>query len=608
MAGMAEVEIAPVFKETLIVLGATAAVIPIFYRLKLSPVIGFILIGLGLGPFGLGALADTFPWLSTVTITDKEELRPVAEWGVVLLLLTIGLELSFERLKIMSRLIFGLGSLQVILSTAAITAALALCGVKPAEALVIGVALAQSSTAVLVQTLAQERKLRAPVGRTSFSVLLFQDIAAAPILFALGAIAVSRGADMFGAFGGALAQAAIAVAVLIALGRFALPPFFRSVARTQSPELFLAACLLVIIGTGIVASLAGISAAIGALIAGILLAETEYRRQIEVLIEPFKGLFVGVFLILAGMGIDLRAAFADPIVVLGGAAALLLVKAAIMYGLGRLFRLPKPTAMGAALVLAPGGEFAFIILAAAASLVSPPALQASLTVVALTMVLIPFLSRLGDRVADSMNARRKIEPDLLPPEPQDEAPRAVIAGYGRVGRLVGEMLEEHKVPYLALDADPDVVRAARRDKKPVFYGDASNLAMLERLGLARMRALIVTMEAPDRIEAVVETARTARRDLLIVARARDAVHAGRLYKLGANDVAPETIEASLQLSEAVLVDLGVPMGPVIASIHEKRAQFRSEVMRLAPDAHVPARHRRRLREMFLKSGEHERSE
>jgi CPA2 family monovalent cation:H+ antiporter-2 len=590
------------FKETLVVLGATAAVIPIFYRLKVSPVVGFILTGMILGPYGLGALTNLAPWLNIVTISDAEAIEPVAQWGVVLLLFMIGLELSFERLKIMSRLVFGLGALQVAICTAGLALILIALGVAPAPALLIGVALAQSSTAVLIQVLADEKKLTTPVGRASFAVLLFQDIAVAPILFGVAVITANHagGGSGLGAFGVAITAAAIALGAIIGVGRLLVRPLFRSVARTQSPELFLAACLLVIIGAALGAAGAGLSAALGALVAGILLAETEYRRQIEVLIEPFKGLFLGVFLISAGMSIDLRVAVAQPLLVFGGVIGLVLIKAAIIFVLARAFKLQHRTALGAALLLAPGGEFAFVILGAAAGLVDAAAMEAALIVAALTMIAIPFLSRLNDVLAQRMKREKAISADLQLPETPEDAPRAVIAGFGRVGGVVAAMLEEHNVPYIALDTDPDIVAAARRAGKPVYYGDAANPLMLERSGLASMRALIATMDSPERIEAVVAAGRKARADLLIVARARDARHAARLYKLGASDVAPETIEASLQLSETVLVDLGVPMGPVIASIHDKRAQFRAEVQKLAPDAEIPVRSRRRLRERLGK--------
>ncbi len=593
------------FTDPLVVLGATALVIPIFHRLKVSPVIGFILLGLALGPFGLGSLAKDFPLIGYVTITSQDSIEPVAEWGVVLLLFMIGLELSFERLNLMRRLVFGLGPAQVIVCAAAITGVVMLAGVPLLAAIVVGLALAQSSTAVLVQTLAQEKKLASPVGRTSFAVLLFQDIAVVPILFGIYVLGAPGGHPDFSTFGLAIGQAALAVLALIVVGRLALRPLFASVTRTQSDDVFLAACLLVILGASIAASAGGLSAAMGALIAGLLLAETEYRRQIEVLIEPFKNLFLGVFLISAGMGIDLREVAEAPLLIIGGGLVIVAVKALLIYLVSRAFGLSRRTALGVALLLGPGGEFAFIILGAARGLNILPSTiaQGALLIAALTMISIPFLLRLFERLTRETDKRQTAAVDpalLLPADPRAE-PTVVIAGFGRVGRVVAEMLEAHKVPYIGLDTSADIVSAARRENKPVYYGDASNPSMLRHIGLDKIRALVATMDSSTAVQAIVGTARAERSDLLIVARARDAQNAARLYKLGANDVAPETIEASLQLSETVLVDLGVPMGPVIASIHDRRASFRDEVQRLEPGAEVPARPRRRLREQLKKT-------
>jgi CPA2 family monovalent cation:H+ antiporter-2 len=592
---------AAAFKEALVVLGATAAVIPVFHRLRVSPVIGFILIGMILGPSGLGALTQYASWLKVVTISDREALAPIAEWGVVLLLFTIGLELSLERLKIMSRLVFGLGALQIALCTAGLAGALLALGVKPAPAVIIGVALAQSSTAVLIQVLAENKKLRTPAGRASFAVLLCQDLSVAPILFGVAVLSASTNKPMLAEFGVALLAAAVGVAALVVIGRFTLRPLFRSVARTQTPELFLAACLLVIIGTALGATAAGLSAAMGALIAGMLLAETEYRRQVEVLIEPFKGLFLGVFLIAAGMSIDLAQAIDQPALIVGGAVALIAIKAAIIFVLARLFKLNTRTALPTALLLAPGGEFAFVILGAAAGAIDPDARATALTIAAITMIALPLLSQLSDRLVRVAARGKAVDAGMLLPDGAQLTKPAVIAGFGRVGRVVADLLEEFKIPYIALDTDPDVVSAARRKGRPVYFGDASNPAMLERIGLATMRALIATMDSPERVEAIVASARAARSDLMIVARARDAAHAAKLYKLGASDVAPETIEASLQLSEAVLVDLGIPMGPVIAAIHDRRALFRAEVQKLAPDAQIASHPRPRLRERLFRA-------
>jgi CPA2 family monovalent cation:H+ antiporter-2 len=358
----------------------------------------------------------------------------------------------------------------------------------------------------------------------------------------------------------------------------------RSVAKAKSEEMFMAACLLVIIGAGLVASLSGLSMALGAFVAGILLAETEYRHEVEVKIEPFKGLLLSLFFVSLGIRLDLSLLIASPGLVLGVAVGLLVVKGVMILGLGRLFGLSNRASIEAALTLAAGGEFAFVILdnAMAASVVSDQVGQAVLVAATLTMFLIPVLSGIGGRLAKKAAAPVNEAPDLVGLQSEEPAGRVLVVGYGRVGRLVGDMLDRHDLPWIAIDRDPGFVQQGRRAGHRVYFGDASRVELLERCGLDHARAVVVTMDSPEAAEAVVATARGHRPDLTIVARARDARHAARLYELGATDAVPETIEASLQLSEAVLVDIGVPMGLVIASIHERRDEYRKVLNR--PDA------------------------
>ncbi len=581
-------------REALVVLAAAAIVIPLFHRLRISAVLGFMLVGMAVGPSGLGALAAALPWLSLVTIADRAEIAPFAEFGVVLLLFMIGLELSFERIRTMRRLVFGLGSLQLAGCTLAVAGAGTLMGIPPMAAGVVALALAMSSTAVVSQVLAEERRMTGLVGRVSFAVLLFQDLTLVPVLFGLGAL--GPGSAGWGQFGLAVAKALAVIVGLVLGGRLALRPLFRGVARTRSPELFMAACLLVVLGTGLAARAAGLSMALGALIAGLLLAETEYRRQIEVTVEPFKGLLLGVFLISIGMSLDLGRILHDPAAVLGAAIGLVAVKAVVTAALARAFGLRLRVGGPAGLLLGPGGEFSFVILAVgqASGLVGPELGGFAFILAALTMAVIPLLSKLGTALAGRRPA--VVRPDLLPPHaPEHGAPRVIIAGAGRVGRTVAGLLEAHGLPYVAIDSDADRVAALRKEGKPAYYGDITQPELLKRIGLADARALVVTIDDRAHADALVATARAARPDLLIVARARDARHAARLYGLGASDAVPETIEASLQLSEAVLVDLGVPMGPVIVSIHERRAAFQDEIKAMVPHAVVVPRGQVRLR-------------
>ncbi len=586
-------------REVLVVLASAAIVIPLFHRLRISSVLGFMLVGMAVGPSGLGALADAAPFLSAVTISERGRIVPLAELGVVLLLFMIGLELSFERILTMRRLVFGLGALQLAACTLAVAGAAALLGAAPGAALAVGLALAMSSTAVVVQVLSDERRVTGLVGRTSFAVLLFQDLALVPVLFALGALA--QGEAGLGSLALAVGKAVGFIVALVLLGRLALRPLFRGVARTSSPELFMAACLLVVLGTGLAAQAAGLSMALGALIAGLLLAETEYRREIEVTVEPFKGLLLGVFLISIGMSLDLGRIVAQPAAVLGAAAGLVALKAAITAGLARAFGLRWTVGGRAGLLLGPGGEFSFVILALAGSvgLVDDALAGFAFILAALTMAAIPLLSTLGTRLAGRRPA--PVDPGLLPPESPGEAGHVIVAGFGRVGRTVAALLDTHEVRYVALDSDSDRVAAQREAGRPVYYGDVTRPELLRRVGLADARALVVTIDDRARTDALVVAARAERPDLLIVVRARDGRHAAHLYSIGASDAVPETIEASLQLSEAVLVDLGVPMGPVIVSIHEKRAEFQAEIKAAVPGASIRTRGQRRLRDARLKT-------
>ena len=573
--------------------------IPLFHRLRLSPVLGFMLVGVAVGPFGLAMLADRVPLLGAITLNRPETIAPIAELGISMMMFMIGLELSLERLRVMRRLVFGFGVLQFVLCAVAIAVIAYAFGAPPLLAVVAGPALSMSSTAVVVQVLSQEKRLGGPVGRASLGVLLLQDIAAVPVLFAI---------SVFGAGGGArtwaLIQAVVVVLGLIAAGRLVLRPLFRGVARTGSPELFVAACLLVILATGLATAMVGLPMELGSLIAGLLLAETEFRRQIEVTIDPFKGLLLGVFLISVGMSLDLADIAADASRVILGGVVLVALKLAIIACLARAFGVPWLTGLQAGLLLGPGGEFGFVILnlAHAEGLIGADVVRFPVVIAAATMACIPLLSALGRRMAWRAPIARAVDPALLLPQLDDAASRVIIAGFGRVGETVASLLERHSVAYVAVDSDADRIAAQRKVRRSVYWGDITQAELLHRLHLETARALVVTMGDHAASDRLVATARAARPDLLIVVRARDARHAAHLYAIGATDAVPETIEASLQLSEAVLVEIGVPMGPVIAAIHERRAELQAEIKAMAPQAEVRARGRRRLRDTLPRAG------
>ena len=581
------------FRPALIVLGAAAVVIPLFHRLKLSPVLGFILVGLAVGPHGAGRLAQEWPWVRWFTMTDNDAIGPIAELGVALLMFMIGMEMSPRRLKAMRRFVFVLGPLQMLLCTAAVAGLLLAYGLPWLAAVVLGLALAMSSTAVVLQVLSENRQMASLLGRGALGVLLFQDIAAVPILLVVGVLGggVPGGGDEdtgMEEMATTTLRAVAAVLGILLAGRLLLRPLFRSVARTGSADLFVAASLLVALGTSLIAAAAGLTPALGALVAGLILAETEYRRQVEAVIDPFKGLLIGVFLISVGMSLDVRHILADPATVLGLSLALVLVKGLMIAALVLGLRLGAPVALQAGLLLAPGGEFGFVVigLGITGGVIDANTGATALVVVALGLAVIPALGALGSRIAQRMAPRRQTEPV---PIDDDHAPRVIIGGFGRVGQTIADLLDTHAIPYIAIDSDPDAVgRQRARGNRHVFWGDLANPELLARLHLGSARALVVTMTNAHAADALVVQARAAHADLHILARARDDRHAAHLYGLGATGVVPETIEASLQLGEAVLVDIGVPMGRVLVSIHERRAAFQNSIRAMAP-AHVAVR-------------------
>jgi Kef-type K+ transport system membrane component KefB/voltage-gated potassium channel Kch len=560
------------YKDVLIVLGAAGIAVPLLRRVGINTILGFLIVGVVLSPGILDRLAKSFPVLENLKLAHPDSLAAFAEFGVVFLMFLIGLELSLQRLQTMKRLVFGLGALQVLLSAIFLTALMHMLGFVDREALILGFALSLSSTAVVIQIFADDKRLGSQAGRTSFAVLLMQDLAVIPILLL---VKISGGGSTNFILKDvliAVAQAGVASIIIIFIARYALRPFMRLVAGTQSADLFMAAVLLIAVGCGALATWAGLSMSLGAFIGGLMLAETEYRRAIEATIEPFKGLLLGSFFLLVGLGMQTDGILQFPFYIFGLATLLIATKATIIFCLGKLFRLSNRVAFESALLLGPCGEFAFVVIAAAKTLglFALPETANILLIVTLTMMAIPALAKFAQRTLQK-TARAEMAQQELPPE---LIAHVIIAGYGRVGTLIGAMLDEHKIPFIAVDGNVAVINTARKTENRTYFGDASNPEFLRKCGLASARALAVTMDNPIRAEEIVQLARAERADLKIIARARDEQHAARLYEAGATEAVPETIEASLQLGEALLVETGVPMGLAIASVHERRDGFR----------------------------------
>ncbi|WP_417318544.1 monovalent cation:proton antiporter-2 (CPA2) family protein [Erythrobacter aureus] len=549
----------PYLREVILFLVVAGFAVPLLQR-RVSPVLGYLLIGGLIGPYGLGLLAEAFPLAAFLVIDDLDGVRALAEIGVVFLLFAIGLELSLDRLWAMRRLVFGLGSAQILLTGVVIGGVAYAWGNSGPAALVLGACLALSSTAIVMQLLIEKSRLTTPVGRSAFSVLLMQDLAVVPILFIVGVLGtVSEGQGVLGGLALALGEAAITVVVIYAVGRLVLRPLFRATAQSGSREAFMAMILLIVLGTAAITGAVGLSMALGAFLAGLLIAETEYRHQVEVDIEPFKGLMLGLFFMSVGMGIDWRVLMETPLLIAASVIGLIAIKAVLNVGLFLLWKTPIHRAVEAGLLLAQAGEFAFIVVGLAMSLDLLPGStgQFMLIVASLTMVLTPGLAGLARKLADRIeNRQNERHPDAVD-QMEDMEGHVLIAGFGRVGRMIASILDREGLPYIAIDKDPIIASEARASGLPVRFGDASRLEILQANHVRQAAALVITLGDAKNTELLTQRMREAAPHVPLFVRARDKEQADRLTDAGATAAVPETVEASLQLAARLLEGCGL---------------------------------------------------
>lgn len=550
----------PFLREVVVFLVIAAILVPAFQRVRISPVLGFLLAGVVIGPFGLGALADRLPFLAYITFTEIESVAVLAEFGVVFLLFLIGLELSLERLWSMRRLVLGLGSSQVLVTGLIIGAVALAWGNSVNAAILVGASFALSSTAVVVEELIRRKEFSTRVGRASFSVLLFQDLSVVPILILVSAFTGAAGESVLEALAIGFGVAIAAAVAIYVIGRIILHPLFRLAASARAPEFFVAITLLAAIGASAATAAAGLSLALGAFLAGLLLAETEFRHQIEVDIQPFKGLLMGLFFLTVGMSIDLDT-FADQAgLIVASVVGLIALKTAVTTVLGRLFGLPLACAVHVGLLLGQAGEFGLLAvgLAMAGGLIPGTNGQFFLIVAGLAMMLTPALAIAGARIDACLErgTTRSLEPD--PDEIAEIGHHVVIAGYGRVGAAIAALLREERIDYVALDTDSSLVAELRAAGEPVFYGDGRRAEVLAKVGGERANAVVLTLDVERDAEQAVRDIRKRWPGVPVYARARDLEHAAELDAAGATRTIPELAESSLQMGAFVLTGLGLP--------------------------------------------------
>ena len=562
----------PFLRATLLFLTLAGILIPLLQRFRINQVLGFLVVGIVFGPYGMGRWDDVYPWLSMFTFPRGTGVQSLAELGVVFLMFLIGLELSVERLWAMRRWVFLGGTAQVLLSALLIGALAWGFGNRMEVSVVLGLVLALSSTAVVMQLLSQQRAMATRLGQATFAILMLQDFAVVPLLILVDLLGRDGNTSFATLLGLVALKSLTAVALIFVLGRRLLGPVFRYFTRQRQPEVFVALTLLVTLGIAGATAAVGLSLALGAFLAGLLLAETEFRHEVEVTIEPFKGLLMGLFFMAVGMDINLAELAKHHVWIAASVLGLVLIKAVVAGGVLRLGGLGWGKSVEGGLLLSQGGEFAFVIVSAAAAtqLLNKDVAQFMMLVVSLSLMVSTLVAKLGQQLGQRLD---RAKPGEAPEEdflPESLSGHVVIAGFGRVGQLLAEVLEKQGVRYVAVEHDARVAAQMRAQGRSVVYGNAARVDLLRKLHTRHAAALLVTM---DQTTAAMHTVRSARAEcpqLPIFARSRDEAHAHALFEAGATAVVPETLESTLQLTAFALQTVGVTDAVVHATLEAER--------------------------------------
>ncbi len=550
----------PYLREVIVFLVLAGVLIPLLARWRVNRILGFLAVGCLVGPYGLGSWVTEVPWLALFSFPRTAGVSALADLGIVFLMFTIGLEMSIERLVSLRRWVFGVGTAQVVLTSLVLGGIVASFGASLGVSIVLGAVLSFSSTAVVMQILAQRKWLGTPIGRSAFSVLLLQDLAVIPVVILVEALRPENaGGSLTVSILLALLKATLSVGAIYFVGRRAVRPLFHHLSAGGHADTFMALVLLAILGIAAVTSLAGLSMGLGAFLAGVLLSETEFRHEIEVTIEPFKGLLMGLFFMSVGMMVDPAALARQPFVLPLAVLGLIILKAAIAALVLRIGGLTTPRALEAGLLLGQGGEFAFIVVstALANTLLDKPLGHFVMLVVALSLFATPLLARLGRTLRKTLTARWPERPsaELMGTLPAQTSGHVIIAGFGRAGQMVASVLDAQGIATVAVESDSKIV-AEWFGKRTIFLGNVGRPEIFQHLGIDRASAVIITLDsAATALQAVRLLRRLAPRVPLAV-RAKDVRHARTLRAAGANHVIPEVMESGLQLAGFALTTLG----------------------------------------------------
>lgn len=550
-------------ESVLILLGSAVIVVVLFRSLHLPPLLGYLLVGIAVGPFALAWIPDT------------EEGRKLGEFGVVFLMFSIGLEFSLPKLFQLRRAVFGLGLTQVLLTLAGVLALAALAGAPWQAALALGGAIAMSSTAIVLRVLAERMQLETPHGRDILGVLLFQDLAVVPLLILIPAIADGSG-ELVQRLAVALAKGGVVLVAVLFLGQKLMRVWFHVVARRRSHELFILNVLLITLGLAWLTERAGLSLALGAFLAGMLIAETEYRHQVDEDIRPFREVLLGLFFVTIGMRLDLGTVAANLAVTLGFTALLVVSKFALVAGLARIFGASPGAALRSGLALAQAGEFSLVLVVQAQSLalLDRDVTQLAVAAMLLSMFAAPFLIQASDKLALRWSSTewmlRSIALHRVAAQSLATERHVIVCGYGRTGQRLAHLLEQEKIDIIALDTDPERVRGAGAAGERVVYGDASRHETLVAAGIARASALVITFADTELALRILHHVRALNPALPVIVRTIDDANLDRLIAAGASEVVPETFESSLMLASHALVLLGIPLRRVVRRIREVR--------------------------------------